>query len=184
MLSPKEFVARWGNGAPLIQFPKAALERISLLDDDRVFLTQAGLPDSAAPFLSFNAPKSGELPTVSKQWNQSQALAAYRVIGSDGCGNPITLNEDGEVVYLDHESKFAKVLVNKSIRQLAESLLAYRKLVKNTQEEFGEDAYLDGKISSAARDTLRHELAQIDPAAMKPGCFWHAQLQDLDANAG
>jgi hypothetical protein len=83
-----------------------------------------------------------------------------------------------------HENKFARVLINKSIRQLAESLLAYRKLMNDTEEEFGEDAFLDGQTSEAARKELKQELTRIDPAAMKAGCFWHGELKNLDANAG
>ena len=188
MLSPKEFAARWGkDDVPLMRFPKKALDRLSLSDEDKAFLAQAGLPEDAAPFLTFEAPDdSGELPTVAQQWNQSKTFAAYRVIGSDGSGNPIALDEtnNGEVVLLDHENKFAKVLVNKSVRQLAESLLAYRKLVSDTQDELGDDAFLDGKTSPAARKALREELARIDAAAMKANCFWPGELQNLDADAG
>ena len=187
MLSPKEFAARWGkDDVPLMRYPKKAVQRLSLSEDDKAFLIQAGLPEDAAPFLKFETPESGQLPTVADQWNQPSAFAAYRVIGSDGSGNPIALdeNKNGEVVLLDHEKKFARILVNNSIRQLAESLLAYRKLVNDSQEEFGEDAFLNGKTSPPARKALRQELTRIDAAAMKSGCFWHGELQNLDANAG
>src|SRR5262245_6909332 len=146
MLSPKEFAARWGkDDLPLMRFPKKAVDLPSLSEEDKAFLTQVGLPEEAAPFLTFEAPGSSELPTVAEQWNQPEAFATYRVIGSDGSGNPIALDEinNGEVVLLDHENKFARTLVNKSVRQLAESLLAYRNLVSDTQDEFGEDAFLD-----------------------------------------
>lgn len=187
MLSPKEFIARWGkNDVSLMRFPKKAVVGLVLAEEDKAFLLQAGLPEDAAPFLTFDAPESGELPTVAEQWSLAKEFQHYHAIGSDGSGNPIALDERqlGEVVYVDHESGFARVLVNRSIRQLAESLLAYRKLVKETQAEFGEDAFLDGKSSPAARKGLRDELTKIDPAAMKPGCFWYDELQNLDANAG
>jgi hypothetical protein len=187
MLSPKDFVARWGKvDVPLMPFPKKAVERLALADEDKEFLLQAGLPKSAAPFLTFDGPDSSELPTVAEQWGLAKEFLQYREIGSDGSGNPIALDQrkHGEVVYLDHENRFARVLVNKSIRRLAESLLAYRKVVKDTLAEFGEDAFLDGKTSAAARKELREELTRIDAAAIKPGCFWHGELQNLDANAG
>lgn len=184
MLSPNEFVARWGKNN-LLRFSKEAVEQLSISADDKSFLAQAGLPQDAAPFLSFEAPKSGPLPTLAQKWKLPPSFAVFRLIGSDGSGNPLALDEsqNGEVVLLDHDLKFARVLVNKSIRQLAESLLAYRKLVRATQEEFGEDAYLDGQTSPAARQELRSELATIDAAAMQADCFWHAELQNLDANA-
>lgn len=186
MLSPKNFIARWGKDDPLMPFPKKSVERLALSDEDKDFLVQAGLPESAAPFLGFQVPTSGEVPTVAEAWAQPEEFRCYRTIGSDGSGNPIALDENhqGEVVCLDHENRFARVLMNKSVRQLAESLLAYRKIVKDTQAEFGEDAFLDGKTSAAAREELRQALTGIDPAAMKPGCFWHDELLNLDANAG
>jgi hypothetical protein len=187
MLSPKEFIARWGkDDVPLMRFPNKAVERLALAEEDKAFLLQAGLPEDAAPFLTFDAPESGELPTVAEQWRLAKEFERYRAIGSDALGNPIALDErqHGEVVYLDHENRFVRVLVNRSIRQLAESLLAYRILVKETHAEFGEDAFLDGKASLAARKELRDELTKIDPDAMNPACFWHGELQNLDANAG
>ncbi len=186
MLLPKEFIDRWGeDDGAIVAFPKKNLERLALPEAAQAFLSEAGLPKDAAPFLTFSAPDSGELPTVAAQWNQPEAFASYRVVGSDGSGNPIALDENnnGEVVLLDHENKFARVLVNTSIQQLAESLLAYRKLVKDTQNELGEDAFLDGKTSLTARMALRSELAKIDQAAMNAGCFWHGEIQSLDAAA-
>ena len=182
---PKDFVARWGSEV-LVCFPAKGVDRLPLSTEDKAFLVQAGLPADAAPFLTFDAPKSGNLPTVAGQWGVAEDFQRYLVIGSDGSGNPIALDEksEGEVVWLDHENQFARALMNKSVRQMAESLLAYRKLVTDTQAEFGPDAFLDGKTSVAARKSLREELGRIDPAAVQPGCFWHSELQNLDANAG
>jgi hypothetical protein len=181
-----EFVARWGqDDVRPVRFPEHALEGLAISEADRAFLVQAGLPKAAAPFLGFEVQESGPLPTVAEQWNQPKGLAAYRVIGSDGAGNPIALDENnhGEVVLLDHENKFARALINRSIRQFAESLLAYRKLVISSQAEFGADACLDGKTSAAARHALRYELTTIDAAAMKRGCFWPGELQNLEAES-
>jgi hypothetical protein len=94
------------------------------------------------------------------------------------------IQSNGEVVVLDHENRFARHLMNTTVRQMAESLLAYRKLVHDTRAEFGPDAFLDGKSSVAARQWLREELTGIDPAAVKAGSFWSGQLQILDTNAG
>ena len=184
MLSPIDFVARWGSDQ-LVCFPANAVDRLPLLAEDKAFLVHAGLPADAAPFLSFDAPKSTELPTVADQYGVSAEFRRYRVVGSDGSGNPIAVDEQsqGEVVCLNHENRFARVLMNTSLRQMAESLLAYRKLVKDTQAEFGPDAFLDGKTSPAARKNLRDELARIDPAAVTPGTFWYGELQNLEANA-
>jgi len=185
MLSPTDFVVRWGSD-DLVGFPANGVDRLLLGAEDKEFLVQAGLPADAAPFLTFDAPRSADLATVAEQWGIADEFRRYRVIGSDGSGNPIALDEqcEGEIVWLDHENRFARALMNKSVRQMAESLLAYRKLVEDTQAQFGPDAFLDGKTSVAARKKLREELTKIDPAAVMPGCFWHGELQNLDVNAG
>lgn len=185
MLSPHEFIARWGSDQ-FVVFPVKCIDQLPLAAVDKAFLVQAGLPADAAPFLTFDAPKSADLPTVAEQWGVADEFRRYRIIGSDGSGNPIALDEqsEGEVVWLDHENRFSRALMNTSVRQMAESLLAYRKLVIDTQAEFGPDAFLDGKASVAARRKLKEELTRIDPEAVMPGCFWHGELQNLDANAG
>src|SRR5262245_47798383 len=187
MLTPKDFIVRWGKdeAAPL-RFAKETVQGLRLSEDDKAFLIQAGLPEDAAPFLTFEAPKSEDLPTVAEQWKLTNEFERFRVIGFDGSGSPIALDEEanGEVVRLDHDNSFARVLMNKSVRHLAASLLAYRKMITDSQAEFGEDAFLDGKTSPAVRQGLRQALISIDPAAMKHGCFWHDELQILDANAG
>lgn len=185
MLSPSDFVARWGSDQ-LVRYPAQAVARLTLATEDKALLVEAGLPTDAAPFLSFKAPKSAELPTVAEQWGTGTEFERYRVIGSDGSGNPITLDTQTQegVVLLDHENRFARIVMNTSVRQMAESLLAYRKFVEDTQAEFGPDAFLDGKTSVAARTNLKAALTQIDAASLKPGSFWDGELNNLDANAG
>lgn len=73
--------------------------------------------------------------------------------------------------------------MNQSIRQLAASLLAYRRLVKATQAEFGEEAFIDRQIPESARMRLKLELTDVDHAAMQAGCFWHEEMKALDEEA-
>jgi hypothetical protein len=130
--------------------------------------------------LGFEAPKSGELPTVADRWDQPDKFRRYRVIGSDGAGNPIAIDEQraGEVVCLDHEDKFARTFVNKTVRQLAESLLAYRTIVGDSADASS------GEVPAKVRKQLHQALRKIDPAAMKPACFWPGATQITDAGAG
>ena len=186
MLAPEQFSNKWGTTlAGLIQFPNEAIQRTTLPQEDKEFLVIAGLPESAAPFLSFESPTSGELPSVASAWGLAADFDRYRLIGTDGSGNPIALDESmqGAVVCLDHENGFSRALMNTSVRHLAEALLAYRRLVEETQAELGPDAFLDGKTTPAGRQKLRESLIAIDEAAMQPGCFWPAELDMLEANA-
>ncbi len=186
MLSPADFAARWGKGeAPLGRFPWKAVDRLAISEEDKDFLLRAGLPEDASPFLAFEAPKSGELPTVSDVFDLPDELRRYRVIGFDGSGSAIAIDEKhrGEVVCLDHDNGMARVLLNSSIRQLAASLLAYRKMVRATMTRNGPDAFLDGNIPPDALKELQRELHQIDAAALKSGAFWANQVRSLEANA-
>ena len=169
MLSAKEFAARWGQDeAPLQRFPKRAVAALPIPEEDKEFLLGAGLPEEAAPFLCFDIPTSGALPTVAQAWDQPAAFRRYRVLGSDDSGNPIAIDEQGgEVVCLDHERRFARVLMNTSIRQLAESLLAYRKMVEDTTSQNGEEAFLDGNVPVECRKALKKALTDIDGAAVQ-----------------
>jgi len=185
MLSPKDFVAAWGKKDPLICFRKKTLASLTLADADKEFLAEAGLPEGAAPFLSFTAPKSGGIPTVADQWNQPATFRRYRVIGSDGSGNPIAIDEgcEGQVVHLDHDDKFARTFMNSTARQLAESLLAYREIVRELVATHGDDALQDGVLPPKSRKQLHQQLKKIDPSAMKPGCFWPEETGTADASA-
>lgn len=181
MLSPKDFVAAWGKKVPLVRFRKKALESLTIADEDKRFLAEAGLPESAAPFLSFAAPKSGELPTLADQWKQSAKFRRYRVIGADGSGSPIAIDEErkGEVVCLDHDDKFAGTFMNSSVRQMAESLLAYRDLIAAE----GKSALKDGALPAKARNQLHQQIQKIDADALKPGCFWSDEAEAPESSA-
>lgn len=127
------------------------------------------LPDSTAPRLTFRQAARPvpvwEAYADSADWTQldRELLAAYRVIGSDGSGNPICVDErSGAVVVLDPDYRFrAMQFVNSSVRQLGECLLAY----------MGEQ---DG-------GRLRAAIESIDPAALAERSFWWQEVRNLGA---
>src|SRR5262245_21410703 len=83
----------------------------------------AVLPTEAAPFLSFDEAESQphiwEVFGPKDRWTTSdkKRLAVYRMIGSDGCGNPICVEDKtGMVWMLDHEDYFkTRQFVNSSV---------------------------------------------------------------------
>ena len=118
------------------------------------------LPDSAAPCLSFDR-ATRPVPIwkvfgIPSQWSEAERerLAPYRMIGSDGAGNPICVEEEsGVVVMLDHEDRFhTRQFINSSVGQLAECLLAF--MGEREPEQF------------------RAAVALIDPAALAEQSFW------------
>ena len=127
----------------------------------------AALPTEAAPCLTFDraarpAPIWEVFGTPS-QWPPAdrERLAAFRVIGSDGAGNPICVEQpSGAVVLLDHEDRFrTRQFVNSGVGQLAECLLAY--------------------MGERDPDRFRAALQVIDPPAVAERSFWWHEAAGL-----
>ena len=179
MISPNEFVEKWKaiwEEEP-IKFSVDTLEDVELDEEAKKFLIEAGLPDSAAPSLSFHA----GLTSICEEFGVEEDYSSYKYFGSTGWGDPICLYEDdGSIVYLDHEENLEyETLINSSIPQLAESLLAYAQLIEETKKENGDDAFLDNNIPERLKNWIFEELKRIDPVALEDG-FWKAELESLD----
>jgi hypothetical protein len=116
----------------LVRAAPAILDTPSFPSDAARFLVEAGLPRSCTPSLSFEALERGPLPLVQYYGAHqfpaadSQRLASFYVLGSDGAGNPLCLDSarGGEIVMLDHEDRFqTRTFVSSSVATLAEALL-------------------------------------------------------------
>jgi hypothetical protein len=116
------------------------------------------LPDSAAPCVTFEEAARPVWEVFASTSDISPAdrerLAHYRMIGFDGAGNPICVEQGtGAVVLLDHEDWFCtRQFVNRSVSQLAECLLAY--------------------MGERDPERFRTAVRSIDPAAMAEWSFW------------
>lgn len=118
------------------------------------------LPDSAAPCVTFNEATRPvpvwEVFGPASAWSPADRgrLGQYCMIGSDGAGNPICVEQGtGAVVLLDHEDRFlTRQFVNTSVRVLAECLLAY--------------------MGEQDPERFRAAVRGIDPAAMAERSFW------------
>lgn len=183
-MTTQPFPERWNDGpypSPLLTIEDSPLLPIS--DERFSFLRDAGLPEDAAPFLSFAQLK--ELETVSSAWGLEAKFDRYVMIGSDGEGSPICVDResDGKVELLDHESAFAATFMNSDVARLADCLLAFRCLVQNTQERNGDDAYLDGDVPADLIDRLESVIFSTDAPAMLAGSFWSQQIGVLRQEA-
>ena len=124
MLTSQEFRDRWcddDDPESLVVFSRNSLADVSIPEESILFLTTSGLPDSAAPFLNFRLPDDGVLRRVADVWQLASEYNRYWDIGSNGSGDPICIDEacDGQIVYLNHDYNFHRVLINSSIPQLA-----------------------------------------------------------------
>jgi hypothetical protein len=184
MLTPNQFVQRWHSeilakradrdDEQLATLPSRDVGDFPRLPEAaRQFLAEAGLPKSCAPFLSFDDLAHG-LRHVwhvfsPGQWKpeEKHGLENYAMIGSDGSGNPICVDErDGRIVAIEHELLFSTsagerrvMFVNSSVAQLAQCLLL---------------------VAAHASNTGLEAIKQIDESAAAPGTFWSYETMDFE----
>ncbi len=111
---------------------------IKLNKSDSEFLSNVGMPNQAAPFLSFN-------PVCDWDFQPDN----YFALGADGNGSPICIEyETGFIVLLDHDWDMKKVFINSSLIQFAESLCMYRSMLTNEKLNncFESMCKIDGKL--------------------------------------
>jgi hypothetical protein len=123
--------------------------------ESRAILVDVGLPDAAAPYLSFRA-GPGMLQAAMEWSGGAEELERFIEIGADGAGNPIAVDKsDASVWLLDHDRAFDRFFVNSTVARLAECLLVF------------------WYWSESSEDTLTAALASVEPLAVEPGSFWH-----------
>lgn len=173
-----QFRAAWeAAGDRLCRYPADAISASGLPEDTKRFLVAAGLPQEAAPCLSF-AP--GTLDWLRQPGDD---LDCFYALGSDGSGNPFAVDEDGVVWLIDHERPCLRTLVNSSVAALAECLLAYRTLVTEAVAIGGEDACLDGRIPRHIIEAFSRSVNDVDSEVAGSETFWSQELSRLMAEA-
>lgn len=187
-MTPSEFKEKWTKGEFLtVPLPRERTRELGLSASTVEFLAESGLPEDAAPMLSFIAdtPAAAEetIPLREQLNFLGPAFDPYVLIGSDGDGNPIAINtaHQDRVDWLDHEDQFRAHYMNASVESLSACLLAYRTFVETIIAENGEDAYLDAHFSDAHFNTLKSQIQQADSLALQQG-FWKDELETLHAN--
>lgn len=182
MNDPQTFVARWTALEAELESPfPAKFFRLPVGDysflrgDELQLLREVGLPDNA-PGFSFEKVEEG-MPRVDEVygpdddelWSEigRETVARYRMLGSDGSGNPLVLDiESHEIVLLDHEGAFAPFsLVNSGFAPLLESLLIIQR---------AEDQAPDVSVAQ-----IQAELAAIDPQVTDKRGYWFSLAADL-----
>jgi hypothetical protein len=182
LITPEAFKSAWQRvDDNLIGCTREQVEGLGLREDTIHFLRVAGLPDDAAPFLSFSYLAEGRLRGVDDVFKVRENLSRYKAIGFDGNGSPICIDagQEDQIVCLDHDQDFEAVFVNASVAQLAETLLAYRDFVKEVLAGNGGQADLDETFTDAQFSRLEDQIASIDGEAGQPGGFWNRELQTL-----
>jgi len=137
-------------------FPVARAAALRIPDADRAFLTDSGLPEDAAPFLSFGLDAERALMPLDE-------FPGSIMIGHNGCGDAICVDQadGGAVVYYNHDNHMERILMSSSVYTFAASLCAYSSFMRT------KDA-----------DAFRLEISTIDQAACGPGSFWISEMEN------
>jgi len=102
-------------------------------------------------------------------------------IGSDGDGSPIVIDERGVVWLIDHETPTRASFVNSTVGALADCLIAFRALVRETISTGGDDAFLDGHVPKHLTEDFAASVTALDPAALQTGTSWGGEISRLIA---
>jgi len=181
-LTPEEFRDAFANDG-IATFLSEAVSSLPIGIEDADWLTNVGLPRSAAPFLSFGSNHEINIPTLKELWGVSDG-SRYRVIGSNGSGDPIAIDTEanGAIVYLNHDNAFQRVFINSSVTKLAEVVLAYRQLIVEALAAGGPEAYLDGKVPPESLQRFVSIVTTLDPPAIESG-MWVEEIEELQGRA-
>ena len=167
-MTAQEFKAIWSaSDDNLNPLSLKRLTSFSLKPSTIEFLTEAGLPTDAAPFLTFvknSSSKYNEIDRLTEVYDLLEDdFRKWIVIGSCGNGDPIAINieSNDEICWLNHEDNFTPSFFNSSIESLLKCLLAYREFILDIQKQNGESAVLDSNFSDAQFDVLRGKLLTV-----------------------
>jgi hypothetical protein len=147
------------------------------------FLTTIGLPESAAPFLSFDRKKLNSVKDVYHLEHED-----YRFlfdIGSDGAGDPICIDikREFQIVALDHEDNFSARFVNSSVRELFAFLTIYKEFAESLIKLRGDNAFIESNVKDEEIEELVKDLKFVDARALSDDeTFWSREIGMFIAN--
>jgi hypothetical protein len=173
---------------PVTVYDPERIGRFNFNASTGAFLQKVGLPEDAAPFLSFVKDNDLRYEGIMKLTDYfdflEPACEKYVVIGSDSSGDEMVIDtaDACKIKLLDHEDRFAERLVNTSIEQLHRSLMIYGDFVDEVIRQNGEEAFMEGNFNDTQWTLLKQRLTENDPDAMHPDCFWCQELELLIAN--
>jgi SUKH-4 immunity protein len=143
-----------------VTYPITKISQLNISQADKDLLIMSGLPDSAAPFLSFGLNISIMLEPLDK-------LPHCKMLGHTSYGDMICIDESegGSIVYFNHDCDMARVFMNSSLRSLAHSLCIYAEFWQTRDVE-----------------RCRKEIGEYDRLAMKEDSFWSIEIcTDVEA---
>ncbi|MGE5628392.1 MAG: SUKH-4 family immunity protein [Solirubrobacterales bacterium] len=184
MITPKDFLDKWNKEVfPLVNYDTDKIKSLRLDNDAKEFLIEAGLPESAAPFLNFESSDKGGSTKLKDKFNLDSFKEKYIYLGFTGNGDLIcVIEESGEVVCIDHENENDETFINSSVPKLAECLLEYFEFGKKIKSVNGRRAFLEGNATEELLEWITKKLEEIDSAALNERSFWREELKRYNKN--
>jgi hypothetical protein len=178
-----QIIKYWANTEEMLYAYKP-----SQLDNPRLskatidFLVNCGLPDSCTPGLSFDNCNEPTVPTPNQLFNiDLDELNDYLIIGGNGSGDPICidLNNENEIVYLNHDNDFERIYMNSSVHQLTECIIRYREFHASLDPRFENNTFIKRKFSDEEFSKVYDDFKQIDDKSSLDNNCWKAELDYL-----
>lgn len=166
----------------LYTYTPSQLGNSRLLETTIDFLITCGLPDSCAPGLSFDQCKNSTIPTPNQVFNiDIDELNDYLMIGSNGSGDPvcIDLNNNNEIVYLNHDNYFERVYMNGSVQQLTECIIRYKDFHASLDPRFENNTFIKRKFTDEEFSKVCNDFKVIDDKCLLDNNCWKAELDYL-----
>jgi hypothetical protein len=177
-----EYLKKWDK-KELNTFSPDDFKDFNIHEETKIFLVTIGLPDSAAPFLSFDRKELKTIRQIYHTENPDDELLID--IGSDGAGDPICIDTKNkcQIVALDHEDDFAMRFMNSSIMELFAFLTIYKEFGEKLRQLRGQDAFVDSNCTDEEIEELIRELKLVDVEALKnQATFWSQEIGMFKAN--
>ena len=182
MITPKDFKDRWNTEMdPLFSFKEDMIDFLNFSPQTKKFLTEAGLPESAPPYLNFvSSEKGGGVRMTNSDLFEGIDMKynIYIYIGFLGDGDVICINETNDnIVYIEHEDDdHGVVFINSSIAHFLEFLLLFVSFIKDIKAVNGSNAFLKSHAPANILIPLIDRFINIDKTAIFCGNFWYREL--------
>ncbi|QRY60406.1 SMI1/KNR4 family protein [Sphingobacterium siyangense] len=158
----------------------------SLISDDKIVKAlNGGVPESFAPFSSFNS-KEGFIcfQTLNDYYDENfENGLEYIVFGSDGAGNPFCINKinNNQIVLLDFDDEKI-VSTNKNINDFLDSIFAYRIFINVIRSKYGAEALFHNLYREEDIEMLKQEFSKINADLLANSEFWKQEIDELIMN--
>ncbi|MFY4775063.1 SUKH-4 family immunity protein [Metabacillus sp. RGM 3146] len=166
----------------LVRYQEESIINTNLPTETKEFLSIAGMPESAPPFLTFEPSSLGGGEIVINKYEIEDSKFDHLIyLGYTGSNDPICVSEiNGEVVCLDYDNNFNSIFINSSVNQFAESLIIYTKFINTIKEINGRQAYLEKNAPRESISNLQIELKRVDENSILENSFWKEEVESYN----